>query len=413
LEEETNNAVLAQYEPTVQQHAAEIDAMVSALRSDLIPRVQAQAPFPLESLDALNTSYQACELRYGIKRSELIPANLLTAQPGSKLYPSLSKKVEVLCNRDLDALAKRERENLKKWLLQGGNHPDLDAQRKALEMNAKQNTQAILVKHAASITPSDHQPVVKTVPLAGGVQSTIMCWNLMEYPQANRAEGTCAVIEGVVPLVDLVVKNLQSPKDERQIMLDAFFSDDIINQHTSQVLQQIRDAFDRGTEVAMLQEVGKDIQAHLQALCTERGWHVCFSSGNDDPNKCYAATAVLSSRPFEEQTQVEFLEGKKARVFAAVRQGATWFVSCHVPLSNQSTEEAKQDVGVRLLQEMSQRFLHGCALVTGGDWNSDVNGVRNRISAGLPYGCQDVQVHTDNKTCFGADFPPDGIICLF
>merc|ERR1712007_305223 len=203
-------------------------------------------------------------------------------------------------------------------------------------------------------------------------------------------------------------------KEDRQFLLEAMSSEEVVAQHSRHLVDTIRDALDaKGIDIVLLQEVGADVQAHLTELCRQKGWQALFGLGNEDPKKCAAMTGIISKTALDEQMQVEFQENKKVRHFAAARKGTAWMVSCHVPLSNQTTEEAKQDVGARLVQEMSQRFLHsGCALIVGGDWNADVNGVKNRVAASLPYGCSQVSVHTDATTCHGAAFPVDGIVCL-
>jgi len=203
---------------------------------------------------------------------------------------------------------------------------------------------------------------------------------------------------------------------DRQVLMDALSSEAIIGQHCVQMLTMISDAFEtRGVDAVVLQELGTDTQAQILQLCIQKGWQACFSNGNEDPMKLDAITGIISKKPFDEQTQIQVVENKKSRNFAAARLGTAWIVSCHIPLGAQTTEEQKQDVGARMVQEISQRCLRhgsGVMLICAGDWNADVNGVKNRLAFNLPYGCSQITVHTDQKTAFGATFPTDGIICL-
>merc|ERR1712185_624079 len=113
----------------------------------------------------------------------------------------------------------------------------------------------------------------------------------------------------------------------------------------------------------------------------------------------------------EEGGGVEIQEGKTTRFFASARRGDWWLVSCHVPSPTQSTEVAKQEAGVRTVQKLVQE-LHrkGKMLIAGGDWNADINGVKSKVSANIPYGCSSCEAHTESKTCFGAASPVDGIL---
>lgn len=231
----------------------------------------------------------------------------------------------------------------------------------------------------------------------------------MEFPRL----GVQPMTDGLIPMCDLCVKHLQC-KEDRQTLLDAMSSETSITKHAEYVINTVSNALEaRGCEVALLQEIGSDIQGQLMQLCQQKGWHVCFSAGNPDPTKCDAITSIIAKKPFDQQMPFDFQENKKVRQFAAARLGTAWLVSCHVPLSNQVTDEQKQDVGVRLVQELSQRFFgSGWVLCVGGDWNANINGVKNRIQANIPYGCSQVTVHTDSRTTVGVEFPVDGIVCL-
>lgn len=404
-------AVVNQYAGNFQQDGAATFAAVNAAAHQLLPLVNAQMALPLDTLGNLNTAVQACEIRYSYSKTETIPVNLMTAGPDSKLYPGLANKVKTLCSKIQADWEKRESDAIRALLIRGGTNPNMDAQRVQIDATLKQRKEALWAKYAQILGQSDHIPVYKTVA-AAGVQLSLMTWNVMEFPRRGRGTGQDPMQEGVVPLSDLIIKHTQR-KDDRQSLLDAMSSEHAIAQHTQYLLQKLREAVDtKGIQVMLLQELSADTQADIQRLCQERGWQSCFATGNDDPKKCDAITGIVTTVAFSEQMQVDFQEGK-ARYFAAVRVGNTWLVSAHVPLSKQVTEDSKQDVGSRLVQEMSQRFLRsGYALIVGGDWNADVNGVKNKVSANAPYGCRQVEVHTDIRTTMGATFPTDGILCL-
>jgi len=413
-EEQALAAVLAQYGPNLKQGATETFTAVSAAAAKLLPLARTGAAMPPDALGELNNAVQACETRYAVPKSETIPPNLMSAQPGSKLYPGLVKKVETLCGRTIEQLEQRESDALKAMLTRGGAHPGFDAQKADLEARSKQMMQSLHQKHAPILGESDHVPVYKTLP-AGAKAVSIMAWNVMEFPRAGRAPGQDPVIEGLVPLCDLVIKHL-GRKDDRASLLEAMTSEAVIQQHSTQALNVVRDALEvRGMEVVLLQEVGGDMQAKLEELCRQRGWTSLFAAGNADPNKCDAIAGIISKMPFDEQMQVEFQEetSKKIRHFPAVRQGTAWLISCHVPLGKQTTEDQKQGVGVKLIQDMSQRFFRsGTVLIIGGDWNADVNGIKNKTADHIPYGCSQVSVFTDSQTTHGAAFPVDGMLCL-
>jgi exonuclease III len=355
-------------------------------------------------------------------KSDTIPTNLMMAQPGQKLYPNLVKKVEALCARTTAELEQREREGFRNQLLRGGQNPALDSQRADLEARLKQMKQTLVQKYAQILSQSDHLPVYKTVP-AGGQNLSIMTWNVMEFPKAGQA----MVMDGLMPMIDLVIKNLARGKEDRQALMDALSSEIVIGQHCVQMLNMISDAFEsRGVDVVVLQELGTDTQAQLTQLCIQKGWQACFSAGNPDPMKLDAITGIVSKKSFDEEKisqiagqeakrGIEVTENKKSRLFAAVRIGTAWIVSCHILLGQQTTEEQKQDVGARMAQVVSQQCIHhgsGYMLICVGDWNADVNGVKNRLMYNMPYGCSQVTVHTDAKTALGAAFPTDGMICL-
>jgi len=216
-----------------------------------------------------------------------------------------------------------------------------------------------------------------------------------------------------LPFCDLVVKKLQR-EDDRQLLVDALSSEPVIAAHSGQVMQVISDALDtRSMDVVLLQEIGRDLQDKIKDVCRGKSWYASFSSGDDDSDRCDAITAIISKNEFgeEEGGGVEVQEAKTTRYFAAARRGNAWLVSCHVPQLSQATETAKQDVGVKTVQKLVQE-LHrkGLRLIVGGDWNADVKAVKTKSSAHMPYGCTGVNCYTDEKTCFGVDFPVDGML---
>merc|ERR1711988_532766 len=157
-------------------------------------------------------------------------------------------------------------------------------------------------------------------------------------------------------------------------------------------------------DVVLLQEIGRELQAQIVDFCRGKGWHTCFSSGDDDPERCAALTGIVSKRDFDEEEGggVEIHEGKTTRFFAAARQRDTWFVSCHVPPPNQAVATAKLDAGMRTVQKLVQEVHRkGRSLIAGGDWNVDVKGLTSKVCAHMPYGCSSCEIHTEDRTCFG------------
>lgn len=411
-EDQVVSQVLVQYDAYMKQNAVETFQVVRTLAQQLLPSAQHGLPLCTIQLGSLNNAIQAVENRYGLSKSDTIPTNLLSAaaEPGSKLYPNLVRKVEAICSRTLEDLEKRERNALRAKLMKGGEHPALDVQRAELQERLQQSKLALCHTHAPALSQSDHIPVYKAVPV-GGQSLSVMSWNVMEFPRMGKAKGD-AITEGLVPLCDLVVKHL-GRKEDRATLLEAMSSDPAIKEHTKYVLTVIQSALESGTQVVCLQELSGYMETQIRQLCRQKGWHYCFSEANDALHKCDAITAVISIYAFDEEEDVEFIESRKARHFASARVGCAWVMSCHVPLGHQTGEDQKQGVGVRLVKECSQKlFTSYTTLIVAGDWNADVRGINDKLRKNMPYHRQAVNVYTDDKTCFGAAFPADGIIVL-
>jgi len=294
----------------------------------------------------------------------------------------------------------------------GGHHPTLDVQMAELQAKKKESTNGLYQKYGGVLAQSDHTPVYKKVG-TGDAELSIMVWNVMEFPASKRPPERDAVIEGLVPFTDAVLKELKREED-RQLLLDTLSSDEIIELHTEQVCKMIQQGFEeRDVDVILLQELGYSVQERIKDLCKGKSWYTCFSSGNSDDGKCDAITGIISNKDFQEEEGggVEIQEGRTVRHFAAARRGTSWLVSCHVPLGSQEREGAKQEVGVKVIQKLVQE-LHGKgkSLVVGGDWNSDIKGVQLRVSSHMPYGVTACHAHTEMQTCFGTATPVDGIL---
>lgn len=404
--------VIAQHAEALKQTAAQTFEVVSAAGAELLPKAQEQAALSPDTLDRLNTAIQACELKYGCKKSETIPFNLLRAKPGTRLYPNLVDQVKLLCAKTLAELEAREIAAFRAKLLEGGHNPALDTQIADLKATLKQNMSGILQKYGQVLSSPHHRPVYKSVG-SNDQKLSVLTWNVMEFPEAGREAGKDPIVEGLSPFCDRVVKDLQR-EDDLQLLLESLSSEEIISQHCNQVLNVVRDAIEtRGVDALVLQELGRDIKRQLEKLCDNRFWHVHFSSGESDTDKCAGITALLSKEEFQEVEGegVEVQEGKIVRHFAAARRNNFWVASCHVPVSGQVTEKAKQDVCVKVVQKMVQE-LHGKGrtLVLAGDWGADVKTIHSRVSRDLPYGCSSCSVHADDEACFGIGFPVDGIL---
>jgi len=330
-------------------------------------------------------------------------------------------KVETVCTRNLEEVQKRETDALTGRLLAGGLDSTLDARRAELASVHAQESQRLFVEFAPALAKSDHLPVWQDVSLADR-RLTVSTWNCMELPRIGVSP---PMLDGVSPYCDQLLRVLNRKGTEaRQMMLDAMSSERVIAAHIELVLQSIHDALhSQGADLILLQEVNTCLKTRVLQLCHKSGWHACFSSGKEDTTKCCAMTGIISRGAFDEQTEVQVQEHKKVRSFAAVRQGQTWVVSCHIPLPTGKDPEANEIVGARVLRQLATRFFLGeeahCgtrSLVVGGDWNADIRSVYSAMQAEeLPAGCKRVSLHAPAcPTCFDSDvdWPIDGALCL-
>jgi len=445
-EEEALSAVVGQHAAELRNHAEQTFAAVAAAADQLLPSLDAGEPLQASSLCALNAAVRAGELRWGDNtKSDAIPEQLLAAEPGSKLYPNLLKKVRALCSRDLPAIEFRGTDSFKSQLLQGGVDIGLDARRSELGVARSQNMHRLFVNHALALSPSDHMPVHVTVPVGAGVRPlSVLSWNVLEFPRAGASQ---PVLDGVSPYCDGLLKALERKGgEERSLLLEAMSSEPVVLRHSDHVLEVVRRSMEGGAaaagttaaavDVALLQEIGGDFRERaLEEWCGRRGWCAYISSGSGDSSKCDAATGIVSKEAFDEMKEVAIEENKKVRYFAAVRKGITWLVSCHVPLvtgKKNSLQEDSAVVGARVLERLWDQLLgaahgrdrHGEELVVGGDFNADVREVCKRVAASPPEGCSEVTLHMPppphaassgaqpRPTCFGVEWPIDGVLHL-
>lgn len=408
-EEEKLAAVVAENADALRQQAAQCFEVVSAAAAELLPACKEQGALASDTLDKLNTAFQAGELRYGVKKSELIPFNLIRAKPGTRNYTSLVQAVEVLCAKTLPELEQRELNAFKAQLREGGHNKSLDVQLMDLKIERGKGMKSIWQRYAQVLSQSRHQPVYKEVGNATQKLS-LVAWNVMEFPELNAKD---PVHDGVAPFVDKALKEL-GREGERQLLLDALSSQEIVGQHIQQVLHIICDSIERrGVDALLLQEIGRDVKTHIEELCRTKRWSVQFSKAESDTSKCAQITAVISKDDFQEVEAdgVEVQEGKVTRFFAAARRGDIYLASCHLPTPAEARENVKLEFCKKVVQKMVQE-LHtkGRTLVLGGDWAADIKAVAAKVSSDLPYGCSDCKLHTDEKTCLGTTCPVDGIL---
>merc|ERR1712227_814413 len=108
------------------------------------------------------------------------------------------------------------------------------------------------------------------------------------------------------------------------------------------------------------------MRSRLVRQAQEAALNIHFSKSNPDAGKCDAMTCIISSQPFDEVAEfVEQAEGTKLRYFAAVRQGLTWIVSCHVPGEVLTKQQVKDGVpshghaarATRVFRRMAEQFF--------------------------------------------------------
>eukprot|EP00928_Gymnodinium_smaydae_P017647 TRINITY_DN16750_c0_g1_i3.p2 TRINITY_DN16750_c0_g1~~TRINITY_DN16750_c0_g1_i3.p2 ORF type:complete len:500 (-),score=122.93 TRINITY_DN16750_c0_g1_i3:124-1623(-) len=393
-------AILRARAATLRGHAEAAFATMRRAAEQLEPRLKLEPPEPLpaEALGALNEAVLGIEGRYGVSaKADAIPAQLLSAQPGTRLYPNLVKKVDALCARDLAEVERREVEACRTQLLAGGADAALDSRRTELTAERDAAMRTLIADSVGVLSLSDHLPIEREIAIGPRSASPLrlLTWNVMEFPLPGAKD---PVLDGVSPYCDMMLKFLdRKGTDERTSLLQALTSDAVIEEHYRAVERRVQEALEAGgVDAVLLQEINGALQARLTERCSEKGWSACFSSANGDPSKCDAITAILAKEPFDEQTQVEIQENKKVRNFAAVRRGSVWIVSCHVPMaSGKKGQESGEEVAARVAGQLytfarSRAAASGddsaSELVIGGDWNANLREVEARVAGAPPQG---------------------------
>lgn len=405
---ETVDSFQRQREPELKEHAAEVQGAVMNLAKELLPKVQAQEPLPLELLQQLNAAVQRFESRYSgaLGKSDLLPEQLLTAAPGSKLYPGLLKKVEAICHRSIADFEQREVDTFRAWLQQGAHVADFDTKVKALSEDRESKIKRLVEMHQDCLVQSDHLPLIDEVQLGDG-HIKVMIWNTLEFPSLNSSP----VTDGILPYCSEVTATLErKTAEERALLLGALCSEAAIRGHIDLIWTKVRDFLEDCDGVVLLQEANKDVVAKVKEECDQRRWTALFSQANENSSKCNAITGIVSKQPFDQEAQVEVAENKKLRFFMAARQQDTWFVSCHVPLVVGKTvaPKANEDLATKVLEQIASDLPGARTLVAGGDWNADVYEVASRKPTGRP-----LRLYAPSgRTAFGNHHTIDGVFCL-
>ncbi|CAK0863251.1 unnamed protein product, partial [Prorocentrum cordatum] len=404
--------------------AAETHGKISALRAELDASLEAGSALRRGALDALNAAVAEAERRVPVDKSDAIPAQLLgpDAEPGGKLFPNLAKKVRAMCARSAEEVEGRYVEAWRALLQKDGIHEGLDSLRSEQRAAWEQAFKDCCRRHALALAQSDHQAVFQTVPArgAGAEPLAVMCWNVLEFPDAAAA---APVLDGINPYCDQLLAALgRKGTEQKKLLTDAMSSELVASLHRDVVLGAVQEAADSGAaDVILLQELSSGHQSALEAWCAAAGWSSRFAEGNEDPKKCDAITAILTRRPTDEDCQATVQENKKTRHFAAARVGEAWLVSCHVPheVAVKGKTSGNEDVAFRVLVQLAERFRGPAGgpglLVVGGDWNADVHAVGARAAAEPPCGAARVSPHAPpagQATCRGCGDVIDGLLRL-
>ncbi|CAK0898232.1 unnamed protein product [Prorocentrum cordatum] len=229
----------------------------------VLPLVRASQPLPLELLERLIAHIHTIESHYGpCNKSDVLPAPLLRAEPGSKLYPSLARKLEAVCGRSIADLRGREIERFRARLLKGSFHRAFDERRSALANETAASKDLLFAAYAEYLSHSDHTPVGEIVHLETLGPMKVTTWNVLEFPCLGSLE---PVFDGVRPVCDAILKGLGRKDAEcMNILLDAVRSDVVINRHTERVLSFAQyELMHCGTDVLLLQEVNERVRESI------------------------------------------------------------------------------------------------------------------------------------------------------
>jgi len=337
----------------------------------------------------------------------------------------LVQKVRKVCSFDEATLKSKLRASLEDALREGSRDSELASVRKTLKDDLAEDLWKNAEKHAQALAQSDHQPIYHTVQLSNGSSLDLMSWNTLEFPQLigdARNAPPEAVRDGISPNCDALLAIIEKKgKDQKEFLMNAMSSQQVIAMHYELILQEIHHALgERKVKAVLLQEVSTAVQDRLTQQSQTHGWHMHFAQANSDPKKCDAITCVISLHPFDEIAEFECLEGTKPRFFAAVRQGPIWIMSCHVPGEVLTKEQKKEGVpshgnaakATTTFEQMACRFLaEGSTvnvLVAGGDFNTDVRILKSNLSTKSR--CSQVGLEVpDVATCLDVEWPIDGI----
>lgn len=436
LEEEAVAAAVARRLPGLQEHVTRGVRSLEQVAKRLLANIAEGKLLPADDLEALNVAIGAIEQPYPLIKSDAIPKQLLNAEPGSKLYPHLIKKIEVVCKRSALDIEQRCSDALRGQLLQAGLDPDLDHQRQNIASDYRSSFEKHALKYTSLLSLSDHSPVFASIPTEGTPSAPawkVFTWNVLEFPKSDDCGcGSRSITDGVNPVCGQLISALNNRKrkraDEHSMLLSGMSLKPVINYHVDAVVDLVRCALaDARADVAMLQELNRETVARLREACESSGLHYTFSPARDDESKCDAITAVISNMPLTEHKNVTVQEGNKIRQFAAGKISSTWFVSCHMPMDESQARKKKGgtavtcdgDVAAKAVNKIIEEvFVKSCAkqLVIGGDWNTDLRLFFDRLSkpeAKLERCGKTVSLHApphDVGTCLGVGWPIDGFL---
>lgn len=418
-EAEAVAAALRDFDAELDSQAQEMFRHIQHMSTTILPLAQASQPLDMHMLEALNMHIRSIESHFGSHtgKSDALPDSLLGAKPGSKLYPSLVKKLEAINSRSLAEVRSREAERCRARLLCGGLHQSLDERRRLLAESAAARRAQIASQFAPELSDSDHLPVYESLQQGGRGLVRMVTWNVLEFPcpQSSSVE---QVYDGVRPVCDMLLRSVDRKGEENMsVMLGVLGSDAAIIRHTERVLAFVRKMLaDSGNaDIVLLQEVGEPIRESLVDLCVSNGWSAHFSTKISDPKRCDAMTAILARCSFDEVAEYEVQRNNKIRNFAAARLGTTWVVSVHLPLFSGQKKE-KEDLSgshgsyiLKVLHQLWQHFgrLEGTEVLAGGDWNEELRQALELASAHPPEGCRSISLHAPDCETTLNDFLDD------
>mmetsp|Transcript_33351 Transcript_33351/g.84948 ORF Transcript_33351/g.84948 Transcript_33351/m.84948 type:complete len:492 (+) Transcript_33351:62-1537(+) len=429
-QEEAIVAVISEQDAEMKGRAKDMFGIIEEVGAVLLPLIRESKPLPKETLTTLNAGLRSIESHYGAcSKSDVLPDPLLKAEPGSRMYPSLVKKVEAVCGRSFGELESREIERCRAHILQGGSHKAFDAQRAEFAAALSSRKRVLFEKYAQELSQSDHIQVHQQVPLGRDGSISMVTWNVLEFPGLRAQD---LVFDGVRPVCDMLAKYLgRKDAESTSLLLEAVSSDAVIYCHIERVKAFVHDSMtEHGIDIVLLQEIGAGVKECISDMCKRSGWKVHFSTKNDDAKKCDAMTAIVTKRAFDAVTEIEVQRNNKIRHFAAARFSSTWVVSCHLPLTTVPKE--KEDLSasfgsysMKVLQQIWRRFGHSQSagdkleVVIGGDWNAPIRNTIKIAIAHPPEACESISLYAPQCETTLNDFlldepvsPIDGFFVL-